>query len=206
MDKLLIKNKVYILATIGMLIIIGLVWFLLIPRYNKFQISKSVNDQKISELNDLNKKQAALASKSVEIKKLSDQIEKFNNLIPSGINEADLIVELTSLAEQTGVTVNSYSFIIDKKIKTNQAKPVAISQPSTSNVNKPVPEVAATVQTTNLTKIPIPLQIAGTYSAIENYISRLLNLERIFSIESISLLAGEGGQGSATIQATTYSL
>lgn len=206
MNKLLIKNKVYILAAIGILIIFGLVWFILIPGYNKFQTSKSTSNQKTAELKDLNEKQAALVAKSAEMKKLGEQIRKFDNLIPLGTNESDLIIELTSLAEQSGVTVSNYSFIADTETKVGQAKPATTSQSSTTNANKPIPKVAATTQASSITKIPIPLQINGSYASIENYINRLLNLERIFSIESISLSSGEDGQSSAIIKAATYSL
>lgn len=187
MDKILIKNKVYILMIAGILVVIGLIWYLVLPKYRLLQTTKTTYNQKVNELLELNKKSQHLSQKSAEIKKLAGQIEELDNLIPSGINEADLIVELTSLADQSGVTVLNYSFNSDtQKTKKSSSEKV--------------------VKKSAFTKIPIPLQVTGSYSAIENYLNRLLNLERIFSIESISFSTGDDEQSSASITAVTYSL
>lgn len=186
MDKILIKNKVYIFLVTNILVVIGLIWYLILPKYHILETTKTIYNQKVKELLELNNKNQLLLTKSAEIKKLTEQIEKLDNLVPSSINEADLIVELTSLADQSGVTVLNYSFNSDtQKTKRSSGK--------------------QSVEKSAFTKIPIPLQVTGSYPAIESYISRLLNLERIFSIESISFSTDES-QSSASITAITYSL
>lgn len=203
MDKLFIKNKVYILTAIGILVIFGLVWYVLIPQYNKFQTAKSTYNQKITELKDLNDKKAAIAAKSDEIKKVTKQLDKFSNLIPAKMNEADLIVELTSLAEQSGVSVKNYAFSAEAN-KASQSPAASVN--GSNGSKKPIPKVPAIAAEASLTKISIPIQATGSFAAIENYINRLLSLERIFSIDSISFSSAEDGQDNASISATTYSL
>lgn len=203
MDKLFIKNKAYILTAIGVLVIFGLIWYVLIPQYNKFQTAKLTYNQKITELKDLNDKKAAITAKSDEINKVTKQLDKFSNLIPAKMNEADLIVELTSLAEQSGVSINNYAFSVEAK-KTSQSAAAPVS--SSNGSKKPIPKIPATASATSLTKISIPIQATGSFAAIEIYINRLLNLERIFSIDSISFSSSEDGQDTASISAITYSL
>lgn len=203
MDKLFIKNKVYILTAIGALVIFGLIWYVLIPQYNKFQTAKLTYNQKITELKDLNNKKATITAKSDEINKVAQQLDKFSNLIPAKMNEADLIVELTSLAEQSEVSIKNYAFSTEAK-KTSQSAAAPVSNSDGSK--KPIPKVPATASAMSLTKISIPIQATGSFAAIEIYINRLLSLERIFSIDAISFSSAEDGQGNASISATTYSL
>jgi len=198
MNKLFIKNKVYIISAIGVLVILALVWYILIPQYNKFQKAQSTYNQKVTELKDLNDKKAAILAKSDEIKKVTKQLDKFSDLIPAKMNEADLIVELTALAEQSGVIVRNYAFSVeDKKTSQNAAAPAS---------NAGSAKAPAIAQGSSLTKISIPIQATGSFAALENYISRLLSLERIFSIEAISFSSAEDGQDSASISSATYSL
>lgn len=203
MDKLFIKNKVYILTAIGALIIFGLVWYVLIPQYNKYQMAKSTYNQKMTELRDLNDRKATIAAKSDEIKKVTEQLNKFSNLIPAKMNEADLIVELTSLAEQSGVSIKNYAFSAEDK-KTSQGAPAPASNSDGSK--KPIPKAPTIAAESSLTKISIPIQAIGSFAAIETYIDRLLSLERIFSIDAISFSSAVDGQDNASISAITYSL
>lgn len=191
MNKFLEKNRLYLIIFVGIILVFIVIKYFTLPKYQAY--TSTINEYKKEQvaLADLKNKVEQINKNQEKITNITNQLNQLENLTPEGLNEADLFVQLSSVATEAGVVVNSYTLTGDSDTEsTSSTKSSKPSKPSAS---------------TSLKEFSLPLNIVGSMSGIENYLNRIVRINRLISIESITL-AGGTDSNSASASLTVYSL
>lgn len=163
------KKNVIILILI--LVLIGIVFLLDLPAYNKFT---SLN-REIKWQEQLLKDKQEVIAKTNQFKRdydvYEDGLKKANYALPSEKEIPNLTVQFEALVSENGLILESFNFIGEeaKKVKAEEVKSL-----------------------TPYKNLEIGLSVTGTYESFEGFLKTLeLNI-RLMDIKSISFFSGKG--------------
>lgn len=172
--KMRVKNR--LISIFAFLIILDLViiYFFIFPTINKI---KSTRNEIINLKIDLENKvtrEKNMADLNQKIKKIEPQLEKINQIFVNENREIEFITALEDL---------------EKKYKVTQTLNLEVN-------NKQKGE--------NFTKVPIHLEVKGSFSDLMNYLNGIESLSYYVNISNISLEKSETAQISMKINGSTY--
>ena len=152
-----LMNKILFTA-INILIVIAVIFFLDLPKYNAFKELNSKIDIKKTEIQTQENYFKNIEQVSQEISSFPEEVAKVNSALP----DTFLVHSLINLLQENSST----SGLILKKID--------FSQPSVLQENQ------------NISSLPISLEVAGNYPAFKNFLSSLEKSARLIEVENIA--------------------
>lgn len=144
-------------------------------------------EQSLAELQELAKLRDDLLSKYNAVNPLD--IERLDKIVPSSIDSGLLIAELESFAQDFNLVLKSVSITDEKEQARAQQRRGAVL----------IKEAEQPFQ-----KLPLSLQIGGTYSALRDFLKHLETNTRVIDIAAIRFVSGEKDFFEFMIDANTY--
>lgn len=144
-------------------------------------------EQSLAELQELAKLRDDLLSKYNAVNPLD--IERLDKIVPSSIDSGLLIAELESFAQNFNLVLNSVSITDEREQARAQQRRGAVALKEAEQPFK---------------KLPLSLQIAGTYSSLRDFLKHLETNARIIDIAEIRFVSGEKDFFEFTVEANTY--
>src|SRR3990167_5015895 len=182
-----LKYKVFIFTATGLIIVISLIYFLLLPKYNQlstYQLKLQENNQQLANLEF---KKHKIENQEEELADLKEKLNQLQILVPKKINDADLIAQVDALARQTNLKLTSVGVEKpEEKIikKTNQ-----LTKSSSSKSNIPAKSTA----TSKLKQVTLQASVIGDFNNIEIFIEQLGLLDRLGSVHNVTFSQSENG-------------
>lgn len=192
MKLLYYKHKIQVWIT-SFLIVLIIVWVILKPKFIQFQKVKANIQEKNNRIVLLENKIKEISEKSNQLNNLRKQVTSLNKLAPSKVNEADLIAQIESLANSTGISISSISFSlpdIKGKVVSNRSTVTSNNQTSGSTLK-------------NLKPTLLTLSVTSDLLTTEIFVNELTALDRLIDITSLVITPGETGY-STKILANIY--
>ena len=175
---------VVIAFMIGSLIFLGGYWFLLMPQVRLLAALQE-------SLDASNGSTTSSTQKKTEETRINTLKAKANQLLPVNDNEFDLSVQVEALAKKTGLSLTSF------KLADNSASTI----PQTSTAGAAVTGLSADVK-----KITINVSVAGSYKAIQQFVTGFTSLERIIQIDQVTITSDTSKNLTAQIVGFAYYL
>ena len=172
-----------ITIALTLFIILLLVFFLVVPEYNTFGRLQTDLGEKTAEFNAEFDYYAAIAKTYSELQAHQDDIKKIDDALPAASYPTlgGTIYFMQETAKENGLII----------------KNLFLSQSSSSNAG---PGVSSSVK-----DLIFSIDLLGSYSSLENFISSLEKSSRIFEITNISFGSVPGSQYNFSLQIKTHS-
>lgn len=178
-------------------ICIVIAYFFLYPNVKQvFDIRKKTQIAK-NELDVLNKKQEVLAalSKNNQLGGLYDIASKY---IPESENSSDLVIELTSMANQANMKVDQISLDAATAPKaaatdtaTTDAKTTSDAKATATDTTTDTTTTTPTDVKTNLSELKFSLKISGSFSDFLIFLKSTETSSRLLTFDNMSLSQSE---------------
>jgi Tfp pilus assembly protein PilO len=169
-----------ILTIVCFAVALSLGFGVLLPKYQRFELSQTGIEKKDIELQYKEEKISQLRTISGELKENQESLSKILTALPTTPSVPSLFNFLQRTSSETGLVLES----ID------------------------LSGIVPLEESSELKAIQIKLQVVGSYSAFKDFLSALENSARIFEVKSISFSAPrEGGKSfsfSLSIIAHSY--
>jgi Tfp pilus assembly protein PilO len=162
-------------------IILLMVFFLVMPEYNKFVKLQAELGQKTAQYRAQVDYYAAIAKTYEDLQARQDDVNKIDDALPQDPALGKLIYFLQETGKENGLTV----------------KDVFLSKLSTSNV-----QVGAANSVKDLV---LSMDLSGDYASLLNFIFFLEKSSRIFEVSSISFDSSTGPPYNFSLQVKTHS-
>lgn len=183
------KNKFTIILLSGILLTAMLAYFILWPALNQLQTARADYLAKNKKLTDLIQVSTAIEQKKSEFNLAKQQLDQLSRLVPISLSEDDLIAQISGAASESGVKLATLSF--------------AEATKKTTSKTKANPSLTKAAPSSKLSEVNIPISIDGDYLAIEVFLNRIVKINRLLSIQSITFTPAESSY-RATINAKGY--
>ena len=184
-------NKSYIILLI--VLMLGIIsWFLLWPAIQDIsKSSQSLNDWQ-AKLADAQAAKNNLASLQDKYRSLQNKIDQLDQALPAQKDLPGLLVQIDSLAAQSGLVLNSVNF-------------TSLSPASSDNGIASVQASSALAMKT----MKVSLTLSGNYTGLKNFLVALENNLRLSDVNSTSLTvesagAAAGVSGKMNIEFSIY--
>ncbi len=155
-------------------IILLLVFFLVVPEYNKFKILQADLGEKRAEFNAEFDYYNAIANTYSQLQTRQDSLKKIDDALPIESNLGNLVYYLQNKALENGIIIRS----------------LFLSKPSAANAGE---------EMQNVKELSFSLSLLGSYSSLGNFIRSLEKSARLFEISSISFNSNSGQFSSGSI-------
>ena len=183
------SRSILIIICIFLIVLIG--FFLVVPKYKKFETLKQKIDGKETELRYIESYFSDLERLSQKLKEHESQLSKIDFALPS-----DSSLSLLSLINFLQ-TANSQNGLVFKKLSS-----FSITSP------KIAAKAPVSIQPQPLSKIKeihLGFEVSGSYSALKNFLETLEKSARLIEVENISFSFEEGKIFSFNLKIKTYS-
>jgi len=173
-----------ITIALTLFIILLLVFFLVVPEYNTFGRLQTDLGEKTAEFNAEFDYYAAIAKTYSELQGHQDDIKKIDDALPTASQNPTL-----------GNTI----YFIQESAKENglMIKDLFLSQSSSGNAGSNV--------SSSVKDLIFSINLLGSYSSLENFISSLEKSSRIFEIINVSFGSMPGSQYNFSLQIKSHS-
>lgn len=168
-----------ILTIVCFAVALGLGLGVLLPKYQRFELSQAGIEKKDIELQYKKEKISQLRTISGELKENQESLSKILTALPVTPSVPSLFNFLQRTSSETGLVLE----------------------------NIDLGGIAPLEESSELKATRIKLQVAGSYSAFKDFLSALENSARIFEVKSISFSAPKEGEKSFSFSLSiiTYS-
>ena len=158
-----------------------LVFFLVMPEYNRFQTLQTQLGEKKAEFNAKFDYYAAIAKTYDELQVHKDDLKKIDDALPQSPARGKLIYFLQEDAKANGLIL----------------KDVSLSDPSA--------DTTGTSISNTIKDIFISMDVSGDYTSLERFMASLEGSSRIFEIKNISFGYVIGSQYNFNLKIITHS-
>jgi len=173
-------KKTLINLAVFALLFFGVIFFVLMPTYQRYTQDKSTDAKKKNIVEENNTKINSLQ----KIAKNSDEFEKIyqnvSNLWPDNPNVSEFMVQIEGLAKDTGLVIDSFSIEEQKTITPTKAKSSDTDDNATATKS---------TKTTANTGTKFTMTSKSEYSNVMDLILRMETLARLNAVSSINISA-----------------
>lgn len=173
-------KKTLINLAVFALLFFGVIFFVLMPTYQRYTQDKSTDAKKKNIVEENNTKINSLQ----KIAKNSDEFEKIyqnvSNLWPDNLNVSEFMVQIEGLAKDTGLVIDSFSIEEQKTITPTKAKSSDTDDNATATKS---------TKTTANTGTKFTMTSKSEYSNVMDLILRMETLARLNAVSSINISA-----------------
>ena len=142
--------------------ILLIVFFLLAPEYNTFELLQTNLGEKTAEFNAQHDYYAAIEKTYFDLQTHQDDLNKIDDALPSDSDLGRIIYFIQQTGSANGVIIENLS------------------------LSKITPSQTQSGSPSNIKNITFSLNLQGDYSSLENFMTALENSSRLFEINSIS--------------------
>jgi len=181
------------------LLILLIGFFLLWPKYQELTGVQAKIEGKKKELQYLQDYFSKLNQLSQKLKKYETQLSKIDFALPSdpSLTLLSLVEFLQKASFQNGLifqNLGSFS-ITSPKSSTTTSPRLSTTSPELLEVETP----------SNIKELYISFEVAGSYSALKNFLNTLEKSAKIIEVEDVSFSSGEETTLSFSLSIKTYS-
>ncbi len=178
------KLKVLLTPVLIVVIVVFIIW-VIVPSFMAIQTQLKNQSDLQSKLSDIQTKTVMAGKLAQELSASAAQEDSLNNYLPDSRKVEDIVSELNSVADNSGVSISNLSLDQSQGNIGTAMSPAANAQTATSPSGKPV-------------SFDVDYGIIGSYSNIKSVIEELSKLARFNSIDSLKITEASSGSGQSS--------
>lgn len=198
----LIKKTTFVFISIAILAIILIVVFIIMPSTKKTAATYKDYKTKTQQITSLNQNIDQLKQANQDYQQVKDLADKIDQYIPSTADIPDLVIQLETLAKDTGNQFPNFTVTTPTAASTQNQS----SSKASSWLRLILPAFAQTATTASLPayqKIDIQISLQGTFQNLQDYLAKFSTLSRYAGISSVTISAGATSSGSSSSATAT---
>lgn len=189
-------TRKWIAATaVGAVLILVLAWFTLVhPKNSSAAEARTQTASVQQQTSRLKLTLEQLTSESAQMPQYEAKIAEFAKQIPDQSQLPQMIRQLTTIASQSGVdldTISPSAMAPYQKGDGSGSSSSSLAGPSTAG---------------GLAQIPIDLKVNGSFASLEEFLSSLEGLQRTFVVSGYTLAPADGGGAPGSVGASSGQL
>lgn len=172
----------------------GFIW-LMRPELSRLQAAAQQRHELLVQIAEIEQKKALLDKATDRLAEVQRDLTKLNTAIPQESTVGEYVAALEALAGETGTQLSTISTnFAEKTVGSSSGE-----QPAVQKVLATESELMSRYYSTTL-----ELRTVGSFTSLNSFMERLLNLDRFATISALSLTAAADGNLSGSLSIRIY--